>query len=69
MSEFELGTTVVLMGYDPRRSHREPKLEAVITARGEDCVRVRYRGVFGRRVEKWFSLISWNYHLTPTKLL
>ncbi len=69
MSKFELGDSVVLMKGSCLLYRRLPSFEGIVTARGDDCIRVKWftRGFFHLEKNEWFSTINENYHFTKTE--
>ena len=73
--DYELGDRVVLMdGREPGMYHitfRHPSFEGTVTARGKDCIRVKwFEKTFldrMRKKEEWFSLVHGRYHFSKVQ--
>lgn len=69
-SPFSLGDSVVVMGFNSFECFREPKVEGTVTARGQNCVRIRFRSqLLGLPRQKWFSVNHYDYNVVKTEYL
>jgi len=69
-SPFSLGDSVVVMGFNSLGCFRELKVEGTVTARGHNCVRIRFRSrLLGLSRQKWFSVNHYDYNVVKTEYL